>query len=238
MMMCRLRLGLFEQDLAYRFGISQMSVSRIVMTWVNFCYCKFKELQIWPSRTIVDANMPLIFKELYPSTRCIIDATEIFIQKPQNPTAQQLTFSNYKNHNTFKALIAISPSGAISYVSDLFGGNISDKELTSQCGLLDYLEGGDSVMADRGFNISELLDTKGVTLNIPPKLTDPSGQLSGAHHVKTHRIALVRVHVERAIGRVKNFKILESVPNSMHNVANQIFYVRALMTNFHPTLID
>ena len=88
---------------------------------------KFKELPIWPSRTIlVDTNMPLIFKELYPSTRCIIDATEIFIQKPQNPSAQQLTFSNYKNHNTFKALIAISPSGAISFVSDLFGGNISD----------------------------------------------------------------------------------------------------------------
>lgn len=238
LMLCRLRVGLCEQDLAYRFGISQTSVSRIVTTWVNFCYCKFKELQIWPSRTIVDANMPLIFKELYPSTRCIIDATEIFIQKPQNPTAQQLTFSNYKNHNTFKALIAISPSGAISYVSDLFGGNISDKELTTQCGLLDYLEVGDSVMADRGFNISELLDTKGVTLNIPPKLTDPSGQLSGADRVKTRRIASVRVHVERAIGRIKNFNILESVPNSMHNVANQIFYVCALMTNFHPTLID
>ena len=82
--------------------------------------------------------MPLILKELYPSTRCIIDATEIFIQKPRNPSAQQLTFSNYKNHNTFKTPIAISPSGAITFVSDLFGGNISDKELTAQCGLLDY----------------------------------------------------------------------------------------------------
>jgi len=125
---------------------------------MNFFHCKFKELPVWPSRDIVDANMPLVFKELSPTTRCIIDATEIFIQKPQNPSAQQVTFSNYKNHNTFKALIAISPSGAICFVSDLFGGNISDKELTAQCGLLDYLEENDSVMADRGFNISELLD--------------------------------------------------------------------------------
>ena len=227
LMLCRLRLGLYEQDLAYRFGISQTSVSRIVSAWVNFCYCKFKELPIWPSRTIVDANMPLIFKELYPSTRCIIDATEIFIQKPQNPSAQQLTFSSYKNHNTFKALIAISPSGAISFVSELFGGNISDKQLTAQCSILDYLDDGDSVMADRGFNISELLDTKGVTLNIPPKLMDPSGQLSATDRIKTRRIASIRVHVERAIGRVKNFRILESVPNSMHNIANQIFCVLA-----------
>ena len=167
--------------------------------------------------------MPLAFKNLYPSTRCIIDATEIFIQKPQNPSAQQLTFSSYKNHNTFKALIAISPSGGICFVSDLFGGNISDKKLTAQCGILNYLDEGDSVMADRGFNISGLLDDKGVKLNIPPTLSDSSGQLSESDRVTTHRIASLRVHVERAIGRVKNYRILESVPNSMHNIANQIF---------------
>lgn len=73
-------------------------------------------------------------------------------------------------------MIAISPSGAISFVTDLFGGNISDKELTSRCGLLDLLEDGDSVMADKGFNIADLLNARSVTLNIPPKLVDPSGQ--------------------------------------------------------------
>ena len=73
--------------------------------------------------------------------------------------------------------------------------------------------------ADRGFNISELLDSKGVTLNIPPKLTDPSGQLSESDRVKTRRIASVRVHVERAIGGVKSFKILESVPTTMATMA-------------------
>ena len=66
--------------------------------------------------------MPAVFKDLYSSTRCIIGATEVFIQRPQNPTVQQLTFSSYKNHNTFEALIAISPSGAICFIFDLFGG--------------------------------------------------------------------------------------------------------------------
>ena len=238
MLIC-LRLGLYIQDLAYRFQVSQATVSCICSTWINFCYCKFKELSIWPSRTIVDCNMPLSFQDLYPSTRCIIDATEIFIQKPENPSAQQLTYSNYKNHNTLKALIAISPSGAVSFISDLYGGNISDKELTAQCGLLDYLEEGDAVMANRGFNIHELLEAKGVTLNIPPKLTDSSGgQLSESDRVKTRRIASVRIHVERAIGRIKNYRILESIPNSMHNMANQIFYVCSILTNFQPTLVE
>ena len=233
-----MRLGLLEQDLAQRFQIAQSSVSRISSTWINFCYCKFKELPIWPSRNVVDSNMPLAFKDLYPSTRCIIDATEIFIQKPQNPSAQQLTFSSYKNHNTFKALIAISPSGAVCFISDLFGGNISDKQLTAKCGILEYLDEGDSLMADRGFNISELLDTKGVTLNISPSLSDSSGQFSKSDRVKTCRIASLRVHVERAIGRVKNYRILESIPNSMHNIANQMFFVSTMLTNFDPTLVE
>ena len=95
LMLCRLRLGLLEQDSAHRYQISQSSVSRISSTWIN-CYSTFKELPIWPSRNVVDSNMPLAFKNLYPSTRCIIDATEIFIQKPQNPSAQQLTFPAIK----------------------------------------------------------------------------------------------------------------------------------------------
>ena len=59
LMPCWLRLGLFEQDLAQRFQITQSSVSRISSTWINFCYCKFKELPIWPFRDVVDSNMPL-----------------------------------------------------------------------------------------------------------------------------------------------------------------------------------
>ena len=82
-------------------------------------------------------------------------------------------------------------------MSDLYGGNISDKKLTAVSASLNLLEEQDSVMADRGFTISDLLKTKNVTLNIPPRLEDSSGQLSEHDRVETRRIASVRVHVER-----------------------------------------
>ena len=173
---------------------------------------------------------------MYPTTRCIIDATEIFIEMPTNLTAQQLTYSNYKNHNTLKALVAITPSGAISFISDLYGGNISDKKLTQISGLLNLLECGDSIMADRGFNIQDILPS-GVTLNIPPHL-DESGQLSESERTTTRRIASVRIHVERAIERIKNYQILHNVPNSMHNRINQIFFICSILTNFLPPLVN
>ena len=230
--MCRLRLSLKEQDLSYRFQISQPTVSRIFNTWISFI---FKEVPLWPTREVIDSFMPFCFKSMYPNTRCIIDATEIFIEMPANLSAQQLTFSNYKNRNTLKALIGITPSGVINFISDLYGGNISDKKLTQLSGLLDLLEPGDAVMADRGFTIDDILPP-GVTLNVPPRLND-SGQLTESERTTTRRIASVRIHVERAMERIKNYQILHHVPNSMHNRINQIFFVCAVLTNFLPPLV-
>ena len=76
---------------------------------------------------------------------------------PANPSAQQLKFSHYKNHNTLKALIGITPSGAIIFISHLYGENISDKKLTQMSGLLNLLEPRDAIMADRGFTIDDIL---------------------------------------------------------------------------------
>lgn len=77
-----------------------------------------------------------------------------------------MTFSNYKNYNTYKGLVGISPNCVITFVSSLFPGSISDKALTRKSRVLDLLE-GDSVMADRGFDIEEDIILKGVILNMP-----------------------------------------------------------------------
>lgn len=97
----------------------------------------------------------------------IIDATEICIERPSNPEAQQLTFSSYKNSNTLKALVGITPKGGVCFVSYLYGGCISDKEITQLSVFVDKLQRGDEIMADRGFNIQEMLAGKGVKVNVP-----------------------------------------------------------------------
>ena len=105
-----------------------------------------------------------MFNEQYPSTRVSVDATEMFIHHPELRELQKTMFSSYKNHNTYKALIGISPSGAITFVSKLFSGSLSDKELTRQSGILKFLEPGHSVMADKGLNIAEYFILLGVQL--------------------------------------------------------------------------
>ena len=165
-----LHVGLFEPDLAIRFNISQLTVSRIIITWINFVYFKLNEIPLWPLHDLVQMNMPIVFRDKYPTIRVIIDATEIYIEQPKLPELQQMTFSSYKNDNTYKALVRISLDGAITFVSLLYPGCISDKALTRKSGVLDLLEPRDSVMADRGFDIEENRMLLGVKLNIPPFL--------------------------------------------------------------------
>ena len=159
MVLVQLRLGLFERDLGYRFGVSQSTVSRIL---INFIYLQLQSIPLWLSRAMINADMPDCFRTMYPSTRVILDATEIRVEKPSLPQLQQVIFSNYKNTNTYKVLVGISPSGVITFISKLYAGSISDKELTRNSGILDLLEPGDSVMADRGFDIQDDLALLGV----------------------------------------------------------------------------
>ena len=216
----RLRLGLLEQDIAYRFGVSQSTVSRIFTTWINFLFLEFKQILLWPPKEFVRAHMPKIFQEKYPCTRVIIDATEVYIQQSSLPELQQRTFSNYKNHNNFKALIGISQCGAVTFVSKLYPGNISDKELTRQSGLLDKLQPGDSIMADRGFDIMDNLAPRGVKLNIPPLIRGKS-QLDQRELIETLRIASLRIHIERCMERIKNFHIFDGImPLSLMDVSD------------------
>ena len=86
----------------------------------------------------------------------------------------------------------------MTFVSKLYPGSISDKQLTRRSGLPDLLEPGASIMADRGFDIEDDLVVRGVQLNIPPFLRDKrEGEV-----IITRRIASLRIHVERQMEHI------------------------------------
>ena len=126
----------------------------------------------------------------FKNVRVIIDCLELFIQKPKVPSCQKITWSNYKHWNTAKLLVGITPDGVVSITPPLWTGSISDKEIVRQSGLLDFLEEGDAVRADKGFVIRDLLTF----------VEDHAYQLKGQH---TRCVASLRTHVERNILKLK-----------------------------------
>ena len=184
------------------------SVSRKLNTWSNYLYFCLGSQMIWATREDIDRHMPEGFKRLYPKTRVILDCTELFVQTPSSLLLQSQCYSSYKSNTTLKGLIGVPPYGAISFVSSLYSGCISDKEITRASGILDLLQPGDSVMADKGFDIEDLLRAKGVLLNIPPFLGG-NDQFTVQDVLQTKAIANLRIHVERAIRRVKEYHLFD-----------------------------
>ena len=92
-------------------------------------------------------------------------------------------------------------------------------------------------MADKGFTIEDLLPL-GVSLNIPPFLGS-SNQMLAQDVVRTQEIASLRIHVERAINKIKNFPIWDGVvPLHQFGVVNQIWAVCAILCNAQPNIIS
>jgi len=124
--LCRLRQGFAELHLAHLFNVSQLTVRRIFISWINYLYLKLGHINIWPSRELVDETMPQDFKAKYPSTRVIIDCVEVCCEIPSSLLLNSELFSLCKHHTTLKALVGISPKGFFTFIGQLYTGSISD----------------------------------------------------------------------------------------------------------------
>ena len=157
------------------------------------------------------ATQPECFRAKFGKAVVIIDCIEIFIEQATNLLARSQMWSNYKSHNTIKYLIGVTLQGTISFVSSAWGGKASDKHITQECGLLRLLLPGDLVLADRGFNIYELVGMQQVESKLP-SFTQGKLQLSAKEVHDSRELAVVRIHVERLIGVIKQkYTILEGI---------------------------
>ena len=231
MVMIRLRAGLPLRDLAQRFGIFVSSVSKICTAWINLMYFELKKLCQMP-----DWDQTVTAKQFsqFPHLRIVLDCTEIFCEKPSSLQANKEVYNNYKSHTTFKYLVGISPHPAVVYVSKAWGGRASDKRITQTSAyLLGKLKPNDEVMADRGFEIEGTLTPLGVKLTIPDFKGQGRAQLSELEGKRSEKIAEARIHVERAIQRIKCYHILDhELRLTMASLADQIFTVCVYLVNF------
>ena len=211
LVLIKLRLNLQNKDLGYRFKVSKSSASQIIHKWLNILYHALRFLIRWPSREELRATLPECFREKFSNTVVIIDCTEIFIERASNLLARSQTWSTYKSHNTFKYLIGVTPQGTISFVSKAWGGRVSDKAITQECGILNKLLPGNVILADRGFTIFDLVKQYQAHAKLPA-FTKGKTQLEAKEVVASRELARVRIHVERLIGMVKQkFRILDGI---------------------------
>lgn len=137
----------------------------------------------------IRANMPCVFDKC-SDTQVIVDCTELKCQVPSSLLLQSEMYSQYKSLTTLKGQIGMSQHGSVTFISSLYSGSVSDKQLFRESGIIPLLDKDMAVMVDKGFLIDDLVPCK---INRPPSL---SKKLS--HEVLlTQDITHIRINVEK-----------------------------------------
>ena len=227
MFMCHVRQGFCEQDLAVRFNVSSATVTRILLTWINYLYIHLSSLKIWPSRKCINENMPTCFKKTFPYTRVILDSSEVTVQELDPETHLSVC-------RTYRGLLGISPFGAVTFVSDLYTGCISDVEIMNSSEIMNLLYKYDTVMAHDGFVDKEALYfyPQRAKVVVPPFWKNR--RKSNPEDVpETCETLQLKSYVEGVLRRIKGYRVFDSViPLSLAESANKLWVVCSLLVNF------
>ena len=207
------------------FGISESSVYSLTVTWIRFMSVQWQEINLWPDRETVQYFAPSEFRGKISKTRVILDGLEIPGKKPSNPAAQQTTFSSYKNGNTAKSVVGVTPGGLTSFISPAYGGSVSDRQIVERSQLTALTDPGDAIMDDKGFNTQDIFAPMDVTVNIPT-FFKKKNRMSAKTVLHDRCIASTRVHVERIIGMAKTFKIpTQPLRNTEMMLSSDIMFI-------------
>nr|XP_012564792.2 uncharacterized protein LOC105849050 [Hydra vulgaris] len=221
LILMKIKLGFLSKDLSFRFGFSEPTVTRIYRSWLPIIAENVKFLIVWPEKHVLRRNLPTSFRKKFYNCVAIIDCTELLIERPFSLHARAQTWSNYKTNNTIKYLIGITPSGAVSFLSPGWGGRVSDKETTIKSGFLKK---------NNQWRLCGILKS--------PKFTKGKKQMSSAEVNESRQIAHVRIHVERVIGRLRKFRILQNIiPLTQVDLLDDVMVIITSLVNINSSVV-
>ena len=107
----KIRQNPLNEDLAFRFQISNGKLSQIFITWIKLLLKELTVLVIWLSRSQTRATLTEGFKKLFPKTRTIIYCGEVFMDTPNSLDVQVCLWTTYIHYCTITFLACTTPNG-------------------------------------------------------------------------------------------------------------------------------
>ncbi|XP_041960270.1 uncharacterized protein LOC121718904 isoform X2 [Alosa sapidissima] len=219
----RLRLDLPVGHLSHLFGVAPETVARVFHATVHALHAQLSPLVHWPERSSLLAAVPPAYASSLGHAAAavvMLDCLEIPIQRPKSMKGREQTYSCQRHTYTMKYLVAMTPQGAIAFISPAIGGRATDMQVAEASGILERLSSGDYVLAERGF---ELKESAGVMCAQVKSSAFGKGrrQLDVKRPEETRaQVADVRAHLQQVAeaGRVQqHFMLLErmTVPVNM-----------------------
>lgn len=232
----KLKTNLSFRCISIMFDITPKTASKYFHAFVPILADVMRIAIPWTNKNVVANDLPYHFRN-YPNVRAVLDCTEIPIQRSNCLHCRIITYSHYKGRETAKYMVSVTPGGCFNFISHGYVGKASDKFIFNNCNILPLFDENDAVMVDKGFSIMKELMEHNLELIRPPTIFD--GQLSTEEAKWNVSIASARVHVERSIQRLKQFKMLtERVDTTFLYLLDDIVIILAGVTNLSAPILS
>ncbi|XP_059201695.1 uncharacterized protein LOC131981439 [Centropristis striata] len=218
-----LSTGCNLMELGYRFNIHHTMVCRVITSWADFLFCLLGSVCIWMKQEKIEAHLPCEFRD-FADTEVIVDCIELHCQTPSS----QPPAVSFKSHCTLKAMVGMAPHGAVTFVSAVCEGSVTDEEIFRKSGILPLLSPHMAVMVERGFYVDDHVPGKVHRLAFLPQ-----GNPLSVDVFANLSITRLRVHVARLFKRVREIKLFDTdIPFPISGSINELFTVACLLTNY------
>uniref|UniRef100_A0A8C6S764 DDE Tnp4 domain-containing protein n=1 Tax=Neogobius melanostomus TaxID=47308 RepID=A0A8C6S764_9GOBI len=225
MVLMKLKLGLCDVDLAYRFGIRESSVTRMCQTWLPALAATLKPIVAWPSTQTVSTSRPGFFTGKFRRCRCIVDCPEFVVAR--------IGEDKDKHESTVKYFASVTPAGAVSFLSSGYSSLTPERRIIKESGFVRLLDPQDDIMANRQIPIRDELASLQAALHIP----DPNNGKQTQKGASGKRLCQVWTHVKKVIGWWKEFNMLQKVIQEPYaDLLDEVLIVCAVLTNVNVSL--
>ena len=238
LMLIRLRLAWSFDILADTFRVDRKTASGIFIRCLVAVRACFEATIVRPvdaSTLEDDCVIEYVVADGSPVTH-IADSSLVQLERPHNHRMDGHSYSSYMSMHSAKVLVSIGRNAHVNFVSGGFGGAASDAQVAAASAFYDAASNG-VVMFDKGG-----VDMREPLLQVHSRLITPSivtGKfLSLGELTRNGEISHDRVHIERAIERIKRFAVLDGpFPSSMLYLFDEMVFVCAYLTHFMGPLI-
>ncbi|XP_055012317.1 uncharacterized protein LOC129409755 isoform X2 [Boleophthalmus pectinirostris] len=208
----KLKMGLCDDDLGYRFRMSGEIITAICQTWIPTLAVLLSPLIEWQSDDVIHKSKPDIFKTKFRKCCCFLDCVEFAVATPKGATKH------------VKYFVSTTPAGAISFLAPGFNRSVSEQQALKMSGFFELFKTPSQILASRTFAIKEELAKIRVTLHTPARgFTADSAVWS---------------HVNVVLGWWKDFGIFQTaVPASYEEMMNDVVMACAALTNLKMSLV-
>ncbi|XP_073408192.1 uncharacterized protein [Dendrobates tinctorius] len=119
LVLTRLRLGLLLQDLAFRFRVSESTVSRYWLNWTELLHARLTQIPILYSSRYLELFEPKRTVQCQGLTCTVMDCTDLFFEVQAKDRAKPSPSHPSRNHYLRRGYAIASSNGFITFSSSL-----------------------------------------------------------------------------------------------------------------------